>query len=298
MSMNQSVNEEIITSEAVVCATCERPLHGPYCSHCGEKKLDEHDKRVVHIFEEFFHSLTHADSKFLRSMKYLLTRPGFLTNEYLAGRRKRYSSPLSLFFIANLIYLFAAPFDTFNSHFKTVTQGQPYSQYLIPQVKQKMEAKHWTIEQLEQRYDEKSSHEAKLLLILFVFLVSLPAALIFMSGKRYYYDYVIFAMEYVNFIMYGLMLMLPWLLVIAVLFIRRSTNPAKVDASLNADTTLWVLYSVTLVLLWGYLTIAAGRVFKQNWWVTLVKAAALTFCTLLAMFFYRFVAFEVTMFFL
>src|SRR4051812_37895474 len=93
------------------CASCGHILNGKFCSQCGEKVLRKEDKSILHFFEEFFHMLTHADSKFLKSLKYLITKPGFLTREYLAGRRKLYASPLSLFFIGNLIYLLILPVD-------------------------------------------------------------------------------------------------------------------------------------------------------------------------------------------
>jgi hypothetical protein len=277
-----------------VCATCEQPLLGPYCSNCGEKKLDQHDRRIIHLFEEVIHSLTHADSKFLRSFKYLFTRPGFLTSEYLAGRRKGYSSPLSLFFIANLLILFFARYDTFNSQFETVIQGQPYSQALMPQVRDKMEQRHWTRVELGKRYNEKSSHEAKLLLIVFVILVSLPTALLFISRKNYYYDYVVFATEYVNFIMYMVMLLLPGVVYLVLICLKLIRHGQAVHIEGNTP----FVYGSILLLLWVYLAIAARRVFRQRWSLTIIKAAALTFCTVLAMFFYRFLAFEVTMFLL
>jgi len=292
--MNQPIKDEAVHHNGALCATCRQPLHGLYCSHCGEKKLDKHDRRVINIFEEFFHSLTHADSKFLRSIKYLFTRPGFLTNEYLAGRRKHYSTPLSLFFIANLIYLLWAPVDTFNSRFVSVVNGQPYSQSLIPQVEHKMQQKQWTREELAKHYDESSTHEAKLLLILFVFLISLPTALLFISGKQYYYDYVVFAMEYVNFIMYGLMIALPWLLVLIIL----AAQSIRHKSSINIDVNTPVVFGCVLSLLWVYLALATRRVFKQSWWLVIPKAVVLTICTVVAMFLYRFIAFEVTLFLL
>jgi len=289
VSMN---HEEIATGNAAVCVTCGRTLHGPYCSHCGEKTLNKHDRRVLHLFEEFFHSLTHADSRFLRSMRYLFTKPGLLTNEYLAGRRKLYSSPLSLFLIANLLYLFLGVYDTFNSHFETVITGQPYSKALIPQVQAKMQKKHWTMKQLEERYDERSTHEAKLMLIVFVFLLSLPVALLFISRKRYYYDYVVFSMEYVNFIMYGFMMLIPWLLALVIVVVLWMKGGGTFNPGENTSS----LFGVALLLLWVYLSLAARKVFKQQWWITIIKAALLTVCTVLAMFLYRFLAFEVTMF--
>ncbi len=293
--MNQPNNEQTATREEAFCATCQQPLHGPYCSQCGEKKLDKHDKKIAHVFEELIHSFTHADSKFLRSLKFLFTKPGFLTSEYLAGRRKPYSSPLSLFLIANLLYLLCGPVDTFSSRFTTIVKGQPYSEALTPQVQAKMQKKHWTYEQLEDRYNERSSHDAKLLLILYIFLLSIPVALLFISRKRDYYDHFIFAMEYGNFIMYGIMLLLPWLVTLVAVGIALARHHGGA-VTVNV-TSPWV-YCAVLLLICTYLTIAAHRAFKQYWWLAVTKAAALTFFTIVAMFLYRFIAFEVSMFLL
>jgi hypothetical protein len=290
MHMSQTISEEKANNE-IACVTCGQSLQGSYCSYCGEKKLDKHDRRIVSLFEEFIHSFTHADNKFLRSLKYLFTRPGFLTNEYLGGRRKLYSKPLSLFFIANIIYLFYAPVDTFNSRFLTVIEGQPYSEALMPQVHAKMQKRQWTLEQLAERYDERSAHEAKLLLIAFVFLLSVPAALLFISRKRYYYDYVVFSIEYVNFIMYGIMLLVPWL----VMLTAKAVLLMKGGGTAHINVNSGLAYLSALLLLWSFLIVATRRVFKQQWWLTIIKAAILTFCTIVAMFLYRFIAFEATM---
>ena len=46
------------------------------------------------------------DSKFLKSLKPLLFKPGFLTNEYIVGRRIRYIPPLRLYLFISLIFFF------------------------------------------------------------------------------------------------------------------------------------------------------------------------------------------------
>jgi hypothetical protein len=284
-------NEEPAAPEVVLCASCDQPLRGRFCSNCGDKKLDKHDRSIAHLFEELVHSLTHADSKFLRSLRYLFTKPGFLTSEYLAGKRKRYSSPLSLFLIANVLYLLFGPIDTFNSRFKSVTEGQPYSEALMPQVRQKMENRHWTYTQMEERYEQKSSHEAKLMLILLIFLLSVPVSLLFLSRRWYYYDYVVFSVEYVNFILYCLMLLIPWL----IMLIAKVVLIVRHGGTMNIDVNTPFAFGSVLLLIWFYLTVAARRVFRQHWVLTILKAGVLTICTVVAMYFYRFLVFEATM---
>src|SRR5262249_13616123 len=82
------------------CATCETELQGAFCHGCGEKKHDESELSLKHFALHGLHELTHLDSKVFATVRYLFTRPGFLTQEYVAGRRSVYMKPLSLFLVA------------------------------------------------------------------------------------------------------------------------------------------------------------------------------------------------------
>ncbi len=88
-----------------VCATCGVPLAGKYCSHCGEQVLDPHSFTLRHFFEHTaLHEFAHVDGKIFRSFRYLLFRPGFLTQEYFAGRRQPYVNPVRLLLTALIVY--------------------------------------------------------------------------------------------------------------------------------------------------------------------------------------------------
>jgi Protein of unknown function (DUF3667) len=54
------------------------------------------------------HEFLHVDSKILRTVKFLLTRPGFLSREYFEGRGVRYVSPLRLYLVCSVIYFAAS----------------------------------------------------------------------------------------------------------------------------------------------------------------------------------------------
>src|SRR5471032_886659 len=93
-----------------LCANCTTPMQGKYCHACGERKVHEHDLTLRHFFLHAVHEFTHLDSKVFATVRYLFTRPGFLTQEFVAGRRSRYMKPLALFLIASAVFLIASSF--------------------------------------------------------------------------------------------------------------------------------------------------------------------------------------------
>jgi hypothetical protein len=271
------------------CASCGHMLTGKYCSQCGEKVLKAEDKSVKHFFEEFFHMLTHADNKFLRSLKYLLFRPGFLTKEYLAGRRKLYASPLSLFFIGNLIYLLLSPVDALNTHYQSQVQAQGYSRIIAPVGAARMKEKGWTMQQMEEHYNAKSGKASKMLMILLVFIFSVPVAILFYRRDLYYSDHLVFATEFISFLIYGVLTILPIILICTFLLLRFLLH----DNSLTFDPNS-ILANILLALIMGsYLFIAANRVYKQSW--TLPRVLLLTVCTGFTVLLYRFILFYATL---
>jgi hypothetical protein len=87
-----------------LCKTCSTPLQGKYCYKCGEKVVEpEKDYSLKHHTEEFFDGFFHLDNKVLKSLKLLITRPAFLTEEYLECRRVKYVKPLHIFLVLALV---------------------------------------------------------------------------------------------------------------------------------------------------------------------------------------------------
>src|SRR5438105_14768664 len=86
------------------CTNCSASLTGEYCASCGEHRLDARDLRLTSFLRRTLNSVSSVDDRLLLSIRYLITRPGFLTVEYVRGRRRRYMQPLELFLLVNLIY--------------------------------------------------------------------------------------------------------------------------------------------------------------------------------------------------
>lgn len=271
------------------CVSCGEPLHGKYCSNCGEKVLNEHDKTVSHFFGEFIHMLTHADGKFFKALKLIFLKPGLLTREYLSGRRKLYTSPLTLFIIANLFYFLVPSVDTLNSHYSSQMRGQPYSESIAGVAHKKMEEKKWTEKQMEDHYNAKTRSTSKLLLITFVLLYSLPVALLFYSRQRYYFDHLVFTTELVSFILFVLLLIVPWLLYL-ILFVLYKAFDIVIPVDINSDA----MFTGLLMFIWFYISVAASRVYGSSAW-TFARTLLITICIIPVMFLYRFILFYVTM---
>ena len=89
------------------CHNCGIRLTGPFCAACGQKAV-RLDIRLHDFFHEFVHEMAHVDGRIFQSILRLLTRPGYLTREYLQGRRVRWISPIRLYLIFSLVYFAAS----------------------------------------------------------------------------------------------------------------------------------------------------------------------------------------------
>jgi hypothetical protein len=87
-----------------VCSDCGAPLYGPFCCQCGERTIDRHSLTLSHFLKHnLLHELSHVDGKIFRTFRYLIFRPGFLSAEYFAGRRRRYVNPVRLLLTCLLV---------------------------------------------------------------------------------------------------------------------------------------------------------------------------------------------------
>lgn len=91
-------------SPALPCANCGTPLAGPYCSRCGQHVADYH-RSVWRFVVDFLDNTFSWDSRFLRTLVPLFRQPGFLTKEFMAGRRVHYVHPLRLFLFTSAVCL-------------------------------------------------------------------------------------------------------------------------------------------------------------------------------------------------
>lgn len=96
-------------SEQQPCLNCGTPLQGTYCFQCGQKAQNRR-LPLKALLHDVLHDLLHLDHKILESVWLLIRRPGFLAEEYLAGRRVRHVPPFRLYVIASFALFMAFSF--------------------------------------------------------------------------------------------------------------------------------------------------------------------------------------------
>lgn len=92
-------------SSAKICKNCGFQLETThhFCPNCGQ----EHKERVIYFKQfivDFLGDYFTFDSKIIRSVVPLLIKPGFLTNEYIDGRRVRYIPPLRMYIFISIFF--------------------------------------------------------------------------------------------------------------------------------------------------------------------------------------------------
>lgn len=89
------------------CMNCNTELKGPYCYYCGQP-----DRNFMRFFPALLRDLMEDvldfDSRFMRTLKPLIFKPGRLTRDFMNGRRFRYTPPLRLYIFSSIVFFLLA----------------------------------------------------------------------------------------------------------------------------------------------------------------------------------------------
>jgi len=92
--------------EAGRCLNCGAPLQGAFCAACGQRVVPP-NPTVRELVGDAWHELSGYDGRIMATIRGL-ARPGFLTREYLEGRRAHYLPPLRVYLIVSVVYFLVA----------------------------------------------------------------------------------------------------------------------------------------------------------------------------------------------
>ncbi|MFC4263617.1 DUF3667 domain-containing protein [Ferruginibacter yonginensis] len=125
------------------CLNCNAQVHGRFCSVCGQENVVPQES-AWHLVTHFFNDITHFDGKFFISLKYILFKPGFLSSEYVAGRRQSYLNPIRLYvFTSFLFFLILYTFIIPTFEIKNNNKVPPQQQQIIDSIQKENNDVEW-----------------------------------------------------------------------------------------------------------------------------------------------------------
>lgn len=95
------------------CLNCDALVALEYCPACGQRRGD-YRRSLGRLLGELLRETFELDGRLGRTLR-ALARPGRLTREFNAGRRRRYTSPVRLYLFV-CVALFATASVTFRVH--------------------------------------------------------------------------------------------------------------------------------------------------------------------------------------
>ena len=92
------------------CKNCNGmlPPRAEFCPACGQS-VKEFSRPWFEFVRESITELFDFDGRMLQSLRLLLTRPGFLSLEFINGRRVSHTSPIRLYLVVSLVFFFVLP---------------------------------------------------------------------------------------------------------------------------------------------------------------------------------------------
>ena len=85
------------------CLNCRIAVKGRFCHRCGQENIEPKES-VWDLISHFFKDITHFDGKFFSTLKYLFQKPGFLSKEYMVGRRAAYVNPIRMYIFTSAFF--------------------------------------------------------------------------------------------------------------------------------------------------------------------------------------------------
>lgn len=245
-------------AEPPLCANCTTALLGDYCHRCGQQRVDD-PLSLSTLAGDVVSNITDIDhSKMWRTVWALITRPGFLTNEYLAGRRVAWITPLKLY-----LAVFALSFFLYSA-FKSVALYDVATLLAtdhtgrLARVVAAIAAKHHLtteafIGEVNSRWHGYMSFAQ------FVYPLLLAVVLKLFYFHQRFVEHLVFSMHYQA-------------LALAIVIIAW---PLYRLTGLSLTQTSAILAGTVTLALVAYLLLAVRNVYRQSWPLSIAKGAAL-----------------------
>lgn len=246
------------------CPICSTELKGKFCHGCGEKHRREEELAFKHFVLHAVHELTHLDSKVFATARYLYSRPGYLTREYVLGRRSLYMKPLSLFLMVCAVYFLVDSYFPRSAYDVYWFTGQDKTGSVDRAWTKLAAKKHVTKEVIMERVQARVHKISTAMQFPVVLVIGGVLALLY--HKRYFVEHLVFAFHFMSFTYLTASLLRP------------------VTYGLNIYSwTSYLVGGVSSTVYFVYLFFALRRVYQQSAGLTVVKGLVTLVVTWLAL---------------
>ena len=246
------------------CPNCGTNLLGSHCHECGQKKIHHTEWSLKRFLGRVINDFTDLESnKILRSLSALVTRPGSLTTEYLAGRRGNYIGPVKLYLTFSALYFVFAW-----SVLSEVRGGSDQRTARHPVTIAMAKQRGMDPSVLADKIYQKAEKYATGLRFFSVLISGTFLAALYFRMRKYYVEHLVFSLYFYSFDFFFKSLF-------AILFLAMAAIGLKLPS-----LVLNLFYPLTFV----YLLFALRRVYQQKWPLTLLKAVVLFVCETLLFF--------------
>ena len=254
----ETSQHDLAISERSECANCGSPLAGTYCHRCGQKAVNDPLAFKVLTGDLVSHFTDIEHSRFFRTLSALLTRPGRLTNEYIAGRRADWITPLKLYLtiFALSIFLYSA-FKSVAVYDISTLAANEKTGALTKLIAQAAQKKHMTADVFAASVNAK--WRTYLSVSQFIYPLLFAVILKLFYFRRRFTEHLVFSLHFQA---------LALLVVIIAWPLYRLTGIALTQWSVV------LAVAVTLIMI-VYLTIAVGAVYRQGRIATITKGLTL-----------------------
>lgn len=275
-------------SAVSICPGCQREGTGRFCSFCGEEKLRHFDYSLRRFIGEIASIVTNLESNVLRSFGNLIVKPGFLTAQYFAGRRKLYLKPVQLFLFCNVIFFFLQSYTGFSSlstPLEVHLHELPYSAVARREVDEVLTKRGIALDEYRTRFDTTIVNQSKSLVVVMIPMFAGLMLPLYWRKKRYFVEHLVFSTHFYSYFL---------LFFSALMLLIEIAAGVAGRARLNRSINELVFTSAVLLPCAAYLFFALRRVYGQSRVATGLKCLLLTAGLVLVLQLYRFVLFFTT----
>ena len=231
----------------LACATCGAALHGRYCHDCGERVVEPGEFRLSAFLARATGAVFNLDSRLYNSLRLLLLRPGELTAAYMAGRRRRYLSPLQLFLVANLVFFAVLTLlggaSTFTTELRFHTNQAGYGHIAQDLIARLGPAGSPERAAFEERFNDAVPRFANSMVIVLAPVLAGMLAILLVWRRRPFVQHLVFALHFLTFLL--LVLTALPLLLRGLVALLPAALPV-LDAEIVLSTVLLVIFGVYL----------------------------------------------------